>query len=647
MIGSKSGNTLSLHKPVWALHQTACAFIVFCFLWGGMINQTFAQDNSLLSNDQGQGPFSYANIQDVHVSHIALDLTTDFKRSTLKGIALLRLQWLNQTARTLVLDSDSLDISKIEAFGKNGWEIAPYSLSNGDNILGQKLSISADNTVRAIRIFYKTDATAKGLDWYEAKNTSNKQQPFLTSLWGPTHVRSWIPLQDTPAIKTTFEARIHTNQSLTALMSAQQDPDTRLDGDYYFYMREDISPHQITLIVGQLGYKKLNNYFGVYGPPNKLEELSASLINLPKTGDAAIKLLGLKPFKRLDFILAPMSFSKNHQTTPRLSLISPNIIHKNGEINPVFFDILGESFMGNIVGNKTWADAWLTKGLGNFIGDLIQKETGETKLVRHRRARKFFNLDFLLRDDTLPLPNLYEHGIYPNAQAGFDEGTTLKAFFFFTMIEDIVKKETISMFLKTWMKDNKDQVKTTAEFQHFIAKNLLYLFPDHLPPTMIDDWLYQDGLPANFKEPQSDELLAVESDALEWLSDNISINELPAGDWTTFQWLHFLETIADDVKNSQMDGLNKQWHLSTSPKANIQAHWFQLVLKSRYEPGYKELEQFLENQKQEALILPLYDQMSDNMSRLAMAQKIYEIAKDGYHKSTQIKLNKILKLPNK
>ena len=55
----------------------------------------------------------------------------------------------------------------------------------------------------------------------------------------------------------------------------------------------------------------------------------------------------------------------------------------------------------------------------------------------------------------------------------------------------------------------------------------------------------------------------------------------------------------------------------------------------------------LEKQKQEALILPLYDQMTDNMSRIAMGRKVYEKAGSGYHKSTQIKIEDILKIKKK
>jgi hypothetical protein len=605
-----------------------------------------AQNNPLFDSDQGQGPFSYANVGDVHVTHIALDLTTNFETTTLTGIALLRLKWLNPFSKTIFLDSEGLEISKVEGIGQNGWVPLNYTLANGDDVLGQKLTISADNSFRALRIFYKTSPEAKGLDWYSSGSAAKRRTPFLTSLWGPTNTRSWIPLQDTPAVKTTFEARIHTNQNLTVLMSAQQDPDTRLDGDYYFYMREDISPHQISLIVGQFAYKKLNEFLGVYAPPKDLNRVVTALGELPKINQTAINLFGFKPFKRLDFVLAPKSFPLNQQTTPRLALLSPNIIHQSGEIDPIIFDVIATSFLGNIVGNNAWADAWLAKGISSYASNLLLNATGKEKLASHLRARKFFELDQLLIDDTIALPNLYEHGIFPNPQAGLDEGTTLKTFFFFTMIEDIIKKETQTMFLKTWLKDNQGQNKTTAEFQRFLGLNLQYLFPKALNDNLIDTWLYQDGLPPSVIEPNDGDFMSVESDALEWLSDNMTVNNLPAKEWSIYQWFQFLETISDDVKDSQMDGLNKKWRLSTNKNQALQSYWFQLVLKTRYEPGYKALENFLENQAQEILILPLYEQMSDNRSRLTLAREVYERASGRYHKSTQKKLDIILKISN-
>ncbi|UUZ51171.1 hypothetical protein LP420_17565 [Massilia sp. B-10] len=62
-----------------------------------------------------------------------MNLKADFATKTLSGFAVLSLDWLDASARTLDLDTRELSISKVEAQGANGkWTKVPFALDKAD-----------------------------------------------------------------------------------------------------------------------------------------------------------------------------------------------------------------------------------------------------------------------------------------------------------------------------------------------------------------------------------------------------------------------------------------------------------------------------------------------------------------------------------
>lgn len=70
-----------------------------------------------------------------------------------------------------------------------------------------------------VLIEYKTASTASGLQWLTPENTLGKKHPYLFSQGQAIHARSYIPCQDTGAVKFTFRAEVTHPPELTALLS--------------------------------------------------------------------------------------------------------------------------------------------------------------------------------------------------------------------------------------------------------------------------------------------------------------------------------------------------------------------------------------------------------------------------------------------
>ena len=139
---------------------------------------------------------TYANADQVKVSHIDLDLTVDFERKILHGYATLSFERSRGT-EPVTLDTRALAIEKVElaADGEN-FEETSFELGPADPLLGAPLRIEAPITTGAIRIHYETTAGSTALQWLEPAQTAGKSHPFLFTQSQAIHARSWIPLQD-------------------------------------------------------------------------------------------------------------------------------------------------------------------------------------------------------------------------------------------------------------------------------------------------------------------------------------------------------------------------------------------------------------------------------------------------------------------
>ena len=65
-------------------------------------------------------PHSYAEPGKVRTTDLALDLAVDFAKKTIAGTATYTLEWLDQNATQLVLDTRDLTIQKVEGQAADG-----------------------------------------------------------------------------------------------------------------------------------------------------------------------------------------------------------------------------------------------------------------------------------------------------------------------------------------------------------------------------------------------------------------------------------------------------------------------------------------------------------------------------------------------
>ncbi|HEX7831142.1 MAG TPA: hypothetical protein VF787_15910, partial [Thermoanaerobaculia bacterium] len=203
--------------------------------------------------------FSYSEPSQIRVTHVSLDLTVDFAQRRLRGSATLDLNNFTGT-RMLVLDTNNLAISRITRDGITAtWSYGP---SIGD---GQPLRIDIEPSTREVTIEYTTSASAPGLNWNTEAQSYGRQRPYLYSLNEPNDARSWIPIQDTPTVRMTYDATLHVPADLLALMSAENNARATNDsGVYSFTMTRPIPAYLIAIAVARLEFREFDERTGVY-----------------------------------------------------------------------------------------------------------------------------------------------------------------------------------------------------------------------------------------------------------------------------------------------------------------------------------------------------------------------------------------------
>ena len=319
---------------------------------------------------------SYANPELARIRHLDLDLTVVFEQQTIQGIAVLTIEQTGRDTKQLVLDSRALQIDEAEV-SPDGvkYQESRFSIGRSDKILGAPLRIDIAPNTRFVRIRYSTDPTATALQWLAPEQTVRKQHPFLYTQSQAIHARSWIPLQDSPGVRVTYEARIHVPKGLNAVMGATNCPrDNGSAGDCHFVMDQPIPSYLIALAVGDLAFQSTGPRTGVWAEPQIVGKAAAEFSDMEKMLEAAERLYGPYRWSRYDVLVLPPGFPFGGMENPRLTFATPTVITGDKSLVSLIAHEMAHSWSGNLVTNATWSDFWLNEGYTVYIERRIIEE---------------------------------------------------------------------------------------------------------------------------------------------------------------------------------------------------------------------------------------------------------------------------------
>ncbi|HVR28737.1 MAG TPA: M1 family aminopeptidase/hydrolase, partial [Thermoanaerobaculia bacterium] len=308
-------------------------------------------------------PHSFARPWEASIRHLRLDLDVDFEARSLAGTAVLEIERAPE-AKELVLDSWGLDV--VEVLDQNGGAVR-FALGSDQGLLGRPLAVALEPDTESVSIRYRTSPDATALQWLEPRQTASGRHPFLFTQSQAILARTWIPLQDTPSVRFTYEATVRVPPGLLALMSAENPRQASPDGVHTFRMPQAIPSYLMALAVGDLAFRELGPSSGVYAEPVVVERAAWELEPTEAMIDAAERLYGPYRWGRYDILVLPPSFPFGGMENPRLTFATPTILAGDRSLVSLVAHELAHSWSGNLVTNATWNDFWLNEGFTTYF----------------------------------------------------------------------------------------------------------------------------------------------------------------------------------------------------------------------------------------------------------------------------------------
>jgi len=580
--------------------------------------------------------FSYANTDAFVTSHLRLDLSVDFERRELRGTATLTLRRAAGGAE-IVLDTRDLGVEHVSIGTASGEAVATtYRFGSRDAIMGTQLVIDVPIAVRQqdelmVNVEYRTSPSATALQWLPPELTAGGKYPFLFSQSQTIHARSWIPLQDTPSVRFTYDATIHTPPELLALMSADNEPDAERSGTYRFDMPQPIPPYLLALAVGDLQFAALGPRTGVYAEPELLAASAFEFADTQAMLESAEAMFGPYRWGRYDVLILPPSFPFGGMENPRLSFLTPSLLAGDRSLVSVVAHELAHSWSGNLVTNATWRDGWLNEGWTSYLEYRLtevvygEERAAEEDVLGYR--------ELLLDFETVP-PDM--QALAPTLEGGDPDdfqGTIHyhKGKLFLQYLEAQFGRDTFDEFLQRYFDKFAFTSITSEQFLDYLDQTLLSTHPGRVTRSDAEQWLYAPGLPADAILPVSASLENAGRLAGLWSQGEIDLADIRTAGWSPQAVVYFINSLAPSLPDDRLQELDTAWGLSTTRNAEIGRSWFIQVAERRYRPAYPALGQYLQRYGRTRLISPVYAALAENGADQALAQDLFAKARGRYH----------------
>ncbi|PRY12020.1 leukotriene A-4 hydrolase/aminopeptidase [Pontibacter ummariensis] len=584
---------------------------------------------------------SYAKPTEAVARHLDLDLDVNFDQKILSGTAAYQIENLTGTDQ-IIFDTRDLEIEKV--FLGEEMEETTFRLGDSKEYLGRPLIVDIKPDTKKVTIQYKTSPNAAALQWLNPQQTAGKKDPFLFTQSQAILARTWIPIQDSPGIRITYNAQVKVPENLLAVMSAENPVEKNNTGVYTFEMEQPIPSYLMALSVGDLVFRQVGPQTGIYAEPATIEAAAYEFAELDKMLEAAEKLYGKYRWDRYDLLVLPPSFPFGGMENPRLTFVTPTVLAKDRSLTSLIAHELAHSWSGNLVTNATWNDFWLNEGFTVYFERRIMEELYGKEYADMLQVLGYQDLTNTLNDlgpgsaDTRLKLDL--EGRDP------DEGLTDIAYekgnFFLRNIERAVGRERFDAFLNKYFSTFAFQSTNTDKFLDFLRSELIQGDEALAKKINIEGWVYSPGLPEDFQKPTSARFAQVEEAFQSWISGKPAA-QLDTKDWSSHEWLHFIRMLPESMTQQQMAELDRAFNFTNSGNSEVLAAWFLHAIRNNYTTADQALEAFLTKVGRRKFLVPIYKALIATPEGKKKALAIYAKARPNYHAVSTVTLDELLK----
>ena len=568
-------------------------------------------------------PHSYSDSDQPQVGRLDWTARVDFESRTLQAQATLILK--GRAAGPLDLDTRDLTIDEVSDL--DGRPL-PHELFPPEPILGSRLRVDLPPQTSAVRIGYRTAASASALQWLEPS--------FLFSQCQAIHTRSVVPIQDTPRNRIRYRAQLSVPKRLRALMAArfvgrEEQGGTAVET---YETAEPIPPYLLALAVGELVSRDLSGRSRVWAEPSIVDRAAWEFEGIESMLASAEALFGRYLWERFDILTMPLSFPYGGMENPRLTFLTPTVLAGDRSLVSVVAHELAHSWTGNLVTNASAEHFWLNEGFTVYaerrILEAVEgREAGALHAALGRRSLSEALERFKDRPQLTSLRTQLS-GVDPDE--AFSTIPYEKGYLFLRALEDGVGRAEFDRFLRQYLQRFAFQSITSEQF----ISTLDELLPAARAAVDIGGWIFAPGVPADAPSPQSSRMSAIAE-----LGANPPSKELAAG-WMPLEWQIYLESLPRPAPPKLCEMLDATFQLSQSHNYEILVAWLVLAISSNYSPALPAVEKMLGEVGRMKYLRPIYAALSQSAATRQLALEYFSRFRSLYHPIARHVLDSVL-----
>jgi aminopeptidase N len=308
----------------------------------------------------------------VNVSHLALDMTPDFKQRTFQGQEIFQFKPNGKPVQELSLDAVDLTILSVTSTEAiQGWQSTTNKL-----IITFVAPVPMDKEA-GVTISYRAQPT-KGIYFRTPEMGYKEGDTHLFSQGEAIDARHWYPCFDAPNAKFTSELTCRVPEGMTAVSNGRlvsEDKDAATGLTAFHWSQEQ--PHANYLIAVAAGYfKKLedkhNNVpLDYLTPPSDFKEAAAFFRDTKDIMGFFETEIGIPyPWAKYDQVCL-IDFVEGGMENTSVTLLTDNEMFTEAMENIIDSDGLishemAHQWFGDLVTCDDWSDIWLNEGFATY-----------------------------------------------------------------------------------------------------------------------------------------------------------------------------------------------------------------------------------------------------------------------------------------
>jgi len=508
-----------------------------------------------------------------------------------------------------------------------------------------------------VMVVYNTNSESTAFSWMTKEQTACKTMEYLFTQCEDIACRSVAPMQDTPANRITYEAKVTVPNGFVVKMSANETNMEVVGNKTTFYFENKIAmpSYLIAMAIGDLEYRSLGERTGVITEPCRIDAVADELVELPDFLDKAEAYLTPYIWGNYTILILPPSFPMGGMENPLLTFASPTIITGDKSQVDVAIHEIAHSWTGNEITCENWSNFWLNEGFTVFEERKVSAQLHDEDFSK---VNAFIG-NISATSDMLGygIGNNYS-SLYPLVENNFpdDSFSTVpyeKGFqLLYYMETELLGADNMQKLLRQYITKfsltSVNYMDFKGEFEAFVDATYEAAEATTIKGKMDwETWVKSPGLAPvflDFTTPALNESsdLADQYITLAGASSPSNFEDFK-GWYSSLQviMLTQLNTRKEDVNPTIMAKIDADLNVTNTLDPECKNVWFQLGIRAGYEVVVEPAHTFISSMGRMKYLKPIYQALMDT-NQLDLAKKWYQENVNFYHPYAVAALYKML-----